>query len=139
MGVTKAVWEEWVGHPVTEKDMRALKPMNIHPMYRRKYWDKVSGDLLPAGLDLAVFDFAVNSGPGRAVKVLQKLVGTLPDGFIGAQTLLRISEKDLKKLIADYNAARLAFLQELPAFTTFGKGWTTRVTAVNNEALAMTA
>jgi lysozyme family protein len=139
MGVTKAVWEEWVGHPVTEKDMRALKPMNIHPMYRRKYWDKISGDLLPAGLDLAVFDFAVNSGPGRAVKVLQKLVGTLPDGFIGTQTLLRISEKDQKKLIEDYNAARLAFLQELPTFTTFGRGWTTRVTAVNNEALAMTA
>ena len=99
----------------------------------------MSGDLLPAGLDHAVFDFAVNSGPGRAAKMLQKLVGTLPDGFIGAQTLLRISEKDLKKLIADYNAARLAFLQELPAFKTFGKGWTTRVTAVNNEALAMTA
>jgi lysozyme family protein len=139
MGVTKTVWEEWVGHPVTEKDMRNLQPMNIHPMYRRKYWDKVSGDLLPAGLDLAVFDFAVNSGPGRAAKMLQKLVGTLPDGFLGPQTLRMLAEKDHKKLIADYNAARLAFLQELPTFTTFGKGWTTRVTAVNNEALAMTA
>jgi lysozyme family protein len=86
-----------------------------------------------------VFDFAVNSGPGRAVKVLQRLVGTLPDGFIGPQTLRILAEKDLKQVIADYNAARLAFLQELPAFTTFGKGWTTRVTAVNNEALALTA
>jgi lysozyme family protein len=139
MGVTKAVWEEWIGHRVNEKDMRALKPMNIYPMYRRKYWDKVSGDMLPTGLDMAVFDFAVNSGPGRAVKVLQKLLGTMPDGFIGPQTLSLIAEKDLKKLIADYNDARLDFLEELPTFTTFGNGWTVRVEAVNHAALAMTA
>jgi lysozyme family protein len=138
LGVTQRVWEEWVGHLVGEKEMRSLTPEIVAPMYKRKYWDKVSGDLLPAGLDLAVFDFAVNSGPGRAAKMLQKLVGTLPDGFLGPQTLRMLAEKDHKKLIADYNAARLAFLQELPTFTTFGKGWTTRVTAVNNEALAMT-
>ena len=139
MGVTKAVWEEWVGHPVTEKDMRNLQPMNVHPMYRRKYWDKVCGDQLPAGLDHAVFDFAVNSGPGRAAKMLQRLLGTLPDGFIGPQTLRMLTEKDHKKLIADYNAARLAFLQALPTWADFGNGWGTRVATVKTEATKMTA
>jgi lysozyme family protein len=139
LGVTKAVWEEWVGHPVSEKDMRALTPAAVAAMYRRKYWDKVQGDHLPSGLDHAVFDLAVNSGPGRASKFLQEIVGAKPDGFIGPQTLTLIAQKDPKELVKDYNAKRQAFLEGLPTFSTFGKGWTRRVAEVTQEALAMTA
>ena len=63
LGCTKAVWEEFVGHPVSEADMRALTPASVAPLYKRKYWDKVAGDDLPAGLDYAVFDAAIISGP----------------------------------------------------------------------------
>jgi lysozyme family protein len=139
LGVTKAVWEEWVGHPVTEKDMRALTPETVQAMYRRKYWDKVQGDFLPAGVDMATFDLAVNSGPGRAAKFLQEIVGAKPDGFIGPQTLTLLAQKDPKQVVADYNAKRQAFLEGLPTFSTFGKGWTRRVSEVTQEALAMTA
>jgi len=38
LGVTKKVWEEWVGKPVDEKAMRALTPEVVGPMYRKKYW-----------------------------------------------------------------------------------------------------
>jgi len=38
LGVTKRVWEEWVGHPVDEKQMRALQPADVIPLYQRKYW-----------------------------------------------------------------------------------------------------
>jgi lysozyme family protein len=139
LGVTKKVWEEWVGHPVTEATMRALKPEAVAPLYKRKYWDKIQGDFLPDGVDLAVFDAAVNSGPGRAAKWLQELVGAKADGFIGPQTLTTVGQIDPSMLIADYNAYRLAFLQKLPTFPTFGKGWSNRVAAVTTEALAMTA
>ena len=139
LGVTKKVWEEWVGHPVTEATMRALKPEDVAALYKNKYWDKVQGDFLPDGVDLAVFDAAVNSGPGRAAKWLQELVGAKADGFIGPQTLTTVGQIDPSMLIADYNAYRLAFLQKLPTFPTFGKGWSNRVAAVTTEALAMTA
>ena len=139
LGVTKLTWEMWTDHPASEKEMRNLTPELVSPMYKRKYWDKVSGDLLPSGLDHAVFDFAVNSGPGRAAKMLQQVLGVSDDGFIGPQTLVKMASTDSKKLIADYNAARLAFLKSLPTWADFGNGWDTRVAVVKTEATKMTA
>jgi lysozyme family protein len=134
LGCTKAVWEEFVGHPVSEADMRGLTPDDVAPLYKRKYWDKVSGDDLPAGLDYAVFDAAINSGPGRAAKWLQEAVGVTADGAIGSGTLAAVAAFDVQELIKAYNDKRLGFLQSLPTFGTFGKGWTTRVAFVQAAA-----
>ena len=139
LGVTKRVWESWVGHAVDEKQMRALTPALVAPLYKKKYWDRVSGDELPTGLDMAVFDFAVNSGVVRAAKMLQELLGVTQDGVIGPQTLAKVVEKDSSQLIADYNAKRLAFLQALPHWDTFGRGWGRRVAEVTQQAVKMTA
>ena len=139
LGVTKRVWEEWVGHEVDEKQMRALTPELVAPLYKKKYWDKVCGDELPTGLDLSVFDLAVNSGPGRAAKMLQKVLGVTQDGAIGPQTIAKALNVDSSKLIEDYNAERLAFLQALPTWGTFGKGWGRRVAEVTEQATHMTA
>lgn len=139
LGVTQRVWEEWVGHPVDEKEMRSLTPAIVAPMYKKKYWDKVAGDDLPSGVDMAVFDFAVNSGPGRAAKMLQRVLGAVEDGAIGPNTLAKVVSVDSSKLVADYNAARLAFLQALPTWATFGNGWGRRVAEVTTEATNMTA
>jgi len=137
LGVTQRVWEEWVGHPVDEKEMRSLTPEKVAPMYKQKYWDKVAGDDLPSGVDLMVFDFAVNSGPGRAAKVLQKVLGVIQDGAIGPKTIAKAESVDVKKLVEDYNAERLLFLQALSTWPTFGKGWGRRVAEVTSEASNM--
>ena len=139
MGVTKRVWEEWVGHPVDEKTMRNLTPDMVKPLYKRKYWDKVCGDDLPAGVDYCVFDAAVNSGPGRAIKWLQQAVGATQDGALGPKTLAAVKAADPKLLVVGYNANRLAFLQDLPTWGTFGRGWGRRVADVKQEASSMVA
>ncbi len=135
LGVTRRVWEEWTGHPVTVRQMTDLTPVKVAPMYRRKYWDKVRGDELPAGIDLVVFDAAVNSGPGRAAKWLQACVGVDVDGDIGPKTLAAVNAFDATQLIDDYGRRRLSFLLDLPTWGTFGKGWTRRVAAVKLESL----
>ena len=134
LGCTKAVWEEFVGHPVSEADMRGLTPADVAPLYKRKYWDKVSGDLLPSGLDYAVFDAAINSGPGRAAKWLQQAVGVAADGAIGPATLAAVAAVPVQDLIAQYNDQRLQFLATLPTWGTFGKGWGNRVAQVQAAA-----
>jgi lysozyme family protein len=139
LGVTKRVWEEWVGHEVDEKQMRALTPETVAPLYKRKYWDAVRADDLVDGVDYCVFDVAVNSGPGRAIKFLQSCVGVTADGGFGPRTLAAVkeAEKDPARLIEMYCARRLEFLQSLKTFETFGKGWSRRVQEVKDKALKM--
>ena len=139
LGVTKRVWEEWTGHEVDEKQMRALTPELVAPLYKRKYWDACRSDDLVSGVDYAVFDVAVNSGAGRAIKFLQSCVGVDADGGFGPRTLaaVKVAEQDPKRLIELYCAKRLEFLQSLKTFETFGKGWSRRVAEVKAKALAM--
>ncbi len=139
LGCTKAVWEEWCGHPVDVQAIKDLTPEDVAPLYREKYWHKVRGDDLPAGIDYCVFDTAINSGPGRAAKFLQEAVGATPDGIIGLRTLAAVREADPRQVIDTYCAARLAFLQELKTWETFGRGWGRRVTDVRRSALQMLA
>jgi len=137
LGVTKKVWEEWVGHEVDEKAMRGLTPEIVGPMYKVKYWDKIKGDDLPTGVDYVVFDAAVNSGPGRAAKWLQACVGVDPDGGIGPKTLAAVASFDASQLVEDYAKRRLSFLMDLQTWDTFGKGWGRRVAEVQKTGLDM--
>ena len=137
LGVTARVWEEWVGHPVDEKQMRALTPADVSPLYRKKYWNACRADELVSGVDYCVFDVAVNSGVGRAIKFLQSSVGATPDGDFGSITLALIKKTDPAHLIEVYCAKRLDFLQSLKTFSVFGKGWSRRVAEVKQESLNM--
>lgn len=139
LGVTQRVWEEWVGHDVNEKQMRELTPTMVAPLYKRKYWDACRCDDLVSGLDYCVFDVAVNSGPGRAIKFLQSSVGVTADGGFGPATLAAVkkAEENPAALIELYCAKRLEFLQSLKTFETFGKGWSRRVAEVKDESLKM--
>ena len=75
LGVTQSTWESFVGHPVSREDMKRLTEERVARLYRHKYWDAVKADELPDGVDYLVFDFAINAGPGRAIKILQSVVG----------------------------------------------------------------
>ena len=137
LGVTKRVWEEYVGHPVDEAAMRALGPADVAPLYKKNYWDKIHGDELPAGVDYACFDLAVNSGVGRAAKILQKALGVNPDGAIGPATLNAVASCNPREVASEICDLRLGFLQSLPTFDTFGKGWSRRVAEVEKVAFEM--
>jgi len=141
LGVTKRVWEEWTGCDSDEREMRGLTPEKVGPLYKARYWDRVKGDDLPSGLDLAVFDWAVNSGTGRAAKKLQGMIGTVADGGIGPNTLAcldeYIEEHGLEATIANYTEVRQDFYESLSTFETFGRGWTRRNSETKEAAINM--
>lgn len=135
LGVTKRSWEAHKGHSVTEADMRALTPAAVQTFYKRRYWDAINGDDLPKGVDFCLFDTCVNSGPKRAVLLLQAVLGVTQDGVLGPATLKAVSLWPAKDLITQYSAARLSFMRSLPTWDTFGKGWKKRVYEVEDEAI----
>jgi len=137
LGVTRKVWEEFTGKPATEADMRALTPAKVGPLYKKRYWDACKCDDLPSGVDYAVFDAAVNSGPRQAAKWLQRAVKVADDGAIGQQTLAVVKSVPADAVIQRFNEQRLMFLKALPTFATFGKGWSRRVEEVQAVSTAM--
>ena len=137
LGCTKKVWEEWVGHEVTKDDIKALTIADVSPLYKARYWDKCRCDDLPRGVDFAVFDLAINSGVGRASKLLQRAVGVAADGAIGPATLAAVANANPRELATKICELRLAFLQALPTWETFGKGWGRRVKETEKTAFNM--
>ncbi len=137
LGVTKRVYEEFGG----TKDMKDLTVEDVTPIYRKNYWDRIKGDDLPSGIDLVVFDWGVNSGPSRAVKKLQEVVGSPADGGVGPNTLKAINaaveEKGVVAIIESYKEARQTFYESLPTFDAFGRGWTRRNDETTATALEM--
>jgi len=137
LGVTKKVWEAWVKHPVDEAEMRSLTPELVTPLYKQRYWDACKCDDLPRGVDYAVFDSAVNMGPGRAAKLLQAALGVTADGSIGRATIAAATAADPVELLEAFSLGKEAFYQSLPTFATFGKGWLNRVAHVQDAAEGM--
>lgn len=136
-GITLATLSAWRGRTAMPSDIRALTEAEAKEIYRAKYWDAIRGDSLPAGVDLAVFDFAVNSGPGRAARALQSLVGVTQDGAIGPKTLAAVGSAEPARLASDLCRTRLAWMRGLPTWVAFGRGWERRVLEVEAQAVAM--
>ncbi len=73
MGITHKTLAEWRGKAVTTADVKALTTTEASGIYKARYWDKMSLDLiLSQDLAGAVMDFGVNAGVKTAGKALQK-------------------------------------------------------------------
>ncbi|WP_262298384.1 glycoside hydrolase family 108 protein [Microvirga sesbaniae] len=137
-GITLATLSACRGRRCTKADMRALTEEEAGAIYRARYWDRVRADELPPGIDEAVFDFAVNSGPSRAVIALQRALGVADDGVPGPVTLAAARRANPRKVVNAICDDRLAMMRRLSTWKTFGKGWSRRVAAVRAAALALT-
>lgn len=122
LGVTIGTLRAWRGRAVSKAEVKALTVADVTPIYRQNYWNAVGADALPVGVDLAVFDPAVNSGPARAKQWYSKARqgGADPVGLI--------------RRICD---VRMGFLQALKTWSSFGRGWTSRVADIRARAEAM--
>ena len=136
---------------VTVDDLEDIHDSDVEEIYKTRYWDKVQGDELPHGLDIFMFDFAVNAGPIAAVKTLQRsYVGALNvpylkiDGYLGPKTLAEVKENlitdrlgrtitdpaQIKQqtldLLEKLHGQRIDYYKDLKHFEVFGRGWVNR-------------
>jgi lysozyme family protein len=137
LGITRATLAAARGRPVTKAEVACLTRVEAAAIYRKNYWNAVRGDGLPSGLDAVLFDHAVNSGSGTAIRMLQRALGIAADGRMGASTLRAAATADPREMISQLCRARLASLARLKTFSTFGKGWTRRIAEIERRALAL--
>jgi len=135
-GITLATYRQHLAG-ATKAQLRAISDAEVEAIYRDGYWRPVKGEDLPAGIDLATFDYGVNSGPGTAARQLQRVVAVSADGVIGPNTLKAVKIEPAADVIKKLCARRIGALRSLAIWNTFGKGWSRRVASIEASALAM--
>lgn len=137
-GITQRVYGAWlVGQGKAARDVYGMTSAERDAIYRAQYWNRIDGDRLPVGVDLVVFDGAVNSGVQRSVIWLQRALGIRADGSMGEVTLSAVAAyPDHDELIARICARRLAYLKALRTWRTYGNGWSARVALLRQKGQA---
>lgn len=133
-GITARTLGAWrrLGRAATPAEVEALGRPEAVAIIARHYAEPVGFDRLPAGLDYAMLDYAVNSGPAQAVRSLQRVLGVVPvDGVCGPVTEAAALARPAGEAIAALVDERMRFLHRLGGpfgFPANGRGWTMRVT-----------
>lgn len=123
-GITIADYKKYLNPNGTASDVRNMTVDQAKAIYKPKYWDAVNGDNLPSGVDYCVFDYGVNSGVSRAVKVYKQF----KDITDPVQLINKICDE------------RLAFMHNIRGgkdWSVFGKGWQRRVDGVRTNSIKL--
>ncbi len=131
-GITQTTYNAWrqsQGQPT--QSVQAISDVEVQAIYAQNYWHPSGADRVPAALNLAAFDTAVNLGVSRAVRFLEQCVGTTTDGVFGPQTQAAAAACSVSTTAAAYCDAREAYYRALVAQTpsqqVFLKGWLNRL------------
>jgi lysozyme family protein len=136
-GITLKTFNLWFPRAGGADGLRTISSQQVNIIYDAGYWMNVQGDALPTGVDLVVFDFAVNAGPGRSVMMLEAVAGTNRDGIDGPRTETAIAKMDPTVVITKLTNLHEAFYRADPDFDEFGGGWLARLADCRTQALAM--
>lgn len=115
-------------------DIANLTIQQASSIYLNDYWNPIRGHLLPHGLDLMVFDGAVNQGVQTAALLLQQALGIKADGSIGPITLTR-ARQAMPGLLITFAAERALRYEFNRNEETFGRGWYRRLFHIQNLAV----
>ncbi len=107
--------------------MREMTQQRAKAIYLATYWNAAHIGSLPDELRFHVFDAAVNSGVGQAVRWMQRAVGAVDDGVVGPQTLGALSAVSGTVVAARFTGHRLKFMTSLQTWPAFGRGWGNRI------------
>jgi lysozyme family protein len=133
MGVTQKTLDGWRASKglTGEFDVYEITREEAREIYEANYWDAIGGDDLPERVALAIFDIAVNSGPKKAIRVLQESVGVTADGKLGSRTLAAVYATDPHELFTTINGTRAAWYEAIIANDAtqekYRKGWFNRL------------
>tara|TARA_S200002703_G_scaffold157992_2_gene167231 strand:- start:5846 stop:6373 length:528 start_codon:yes stop_codon:yes gene_type:complete len=136
-GITLRTYRRHFGRNKTVEQLKKIAPSDVQLIYRQGYWNTANCEGMPRGVDLCLFDMAVNAGPTRAQKQLQSVLHVKQDGKNGPVTRAAAHRRDLVQTVNDFAEVRLAYYNSLKHKDAFIKGWTARVEYIHGEAIKM--
>jgi lysozyme family protein len=108
-GVTQKAFDAWkskkLGRPYksTIDEIKNMSEVDSIAIYKEEYWDKIQGDKIKSyPVAYAIFDQAVNGGVDTIIKMVQNMLGLVPDGKAGAQFILSVNKVPEKQFLADF-------------------------------------
>jgi lysozyme family protein len=139
-GVTAMTWKAAKNAGIVSCDIENATKEDCANILRRMYWDKISGDGLPVGIDLMVFNDATLCGVRAAGLLLQNCCN-MPDneldGVIGPVTISYCKRYDTGTVMGFLKTANLDYLSGLKNSDLYLRGWTRRENAMFAAANAM--
>lgn len=133
-GITQLNYHRYLtGRGIAPRSVREIKPTEVRDIYCQMFWNPIHASALPPKLGIAYFDWAVNTGPTRAVKHLQACLGVKADGEIGPITLKAMAGAK-SEVLTCFLARREAFYREIGQGKqkVFLKGWMNRLEALKS-------
>jgi len=134
-GVTQKTYDDFC--KMTGRHKKPVKSISMEEveLIYSTYWKDAHCSYMPEPLDCQIFDAAINHGPKRAIKILQRALGVADDGICGKQTLGAVHEEvvigGIDSLCHQYLNERAAFYDQIiendPSQAVFAKGWVNRV------------
>ena len=133
-GITLKVFAAWKGVRLDDAsiaslqaELRRIATRTVRDIYFARYWTPAHCAELSPALAFFHFDAAVNHGVTGAMRLMQRAVGSEPDGEIGPNTRAAIAALSVGRVLQRYAEARRARYRALHHFWRFGRGWLARV------------
>jgi lysozyme family protein len=142
-GITLARLRRFLRDPgLGRDDIRHVTCATVNALYLTDFWNRTRCDALPPGIDLMVFDHAVNAGADRSGRALQLACGHKRaeiDGAIGPDTLSRVELTDTMTLLDALTAMQRTSYRQMAAYGLFGESWLARLDRRRAKALELMA
>ena len=130
-GISARFYEDYIGYPPSEEDMKDITKQEAKKIYREEFWDyNYASEIENQDVANTVIDMEINSGNG--VRMAQEVLKNqfekdiAIDGIMGNETLGAINNVNPIAFVNEYNFARIEYYMSL------GKGewlsiWVRRV------------
>lgn len=132
-GVTLATFRRYKGESASVDDLKSITDEDWTTIFKTMYWDKCKADNIASqAVANLIVDWYWMSGT-KAIKYVQRLIGTTEDGIVGKQTLARLNAKGDGLVLPIYNYRKDFYhwiVANRPKKKRFLRGWLNRLNAL---------
>lgn len=125
-GIYRKAHPKWIGWIAIDKG-ETPNTDDVREFYKREYWFKIP---LDDGIKkYIIFEYGVNAGLTKAIKLAQIVSGSTADGVIGRKTIEKLALMDDEIFALRYFVARVKHYNDLAnksQYRPYLRGWINR-------------